>query len=238
MDKSNPYYTCCSWGDKISISLTAAFSFAINRKKPYYNWKPNNPLPPIPTDYEAKPITMTQIIFNDMLPSDVLKNWDTANLKDVSSLFDGSINQEVIDLSMINLDNVENISNLFNGCLRLKSVDLSNQTFSAVKTAKYIFAGCQNLEVIDISDCENIQVLKSAFWFYHLPKLKKVFAKNSSVTKTIRYILAETISSDNAMQIDKNPEKWAKVLNDLRLGILTEEEIQKILGDCSVISVS
>ena len=238
MDKSNPYYTCCSWGDEISISLTAAFSFAINHKSPYYNWKPHNPLPPIPTDYEAKPITMTQIIFNDMLPSDVLKNWDTTSLKDVSFLFNGNIKQKEMDLSMLNLNNVEKISELCCGCVNLKSIDLSNQSFSAVKTAKYIFAGCQNLEVIDISDCENMQVLKSAFWFYHLPKLKKVFAKNSSVAKTIRYILAETISSDNAMQIDKNPEKWAKVLNNLILGILTEEEIQKILGDCSVISVS
>lgn len=133
---------------------------------------------------------------------------------------------------------MEKISKLFCGCVNLKSIDLSNQSFSAVKDAKYIFEGCQNLEVIDISGCENRQVLENAFCGCPFPKLKKVFAKNSSVAKTIRYILAETISSDNAMQIDKNPEKWAKVLNNLILGILTEEEIQKILGDCSVISVS
>ena len=70
-----------------------------------------------------------------------LSGWDTSNVEDMQSMFNGCTNLK--EVSLPHTENVMNMSNMFLGCTSLKEVSLPHT--ENVKNMWNMFAGCKNL---------------------------------------------------------------------------------------------
>lgn len=90
---------------------------------------------------------------------------NTANIKDMSRLFEGAENLCNIDMTLFDTQNVVDMSNMFKGCKTLKQIIFSHLETGNVKDMSYMFEGCQNMEEFDVDrfDTGNVVSFKGMF---------------------------------------------------------------------------
>ena len=80
-----------------------------------------------------------------------LENLNTAEVKDMSSMFWGCSALTSLDLKNFNTQNVTDMSWMFNGCSGLTSLDVSHFNTQNVTDMSVMFAGCSGLTSLDLS---------------------------------------------------------------------------------------
>ena len=143
-----------------------------------------------------------------------LTNFNTENLNDMSSMFNGCLNLKQITFGNINTAGVTNMYRTFFKCTKLISIDLSHfdtsnvirmeETFShcesitaldvskfntlKVETMYDMFGYCYNLTSIDVSNFVTTNVKDMQGMFYSCYKLKSVDITNFDITKVTRVV--------------------------------------------------
>ncbi len=77
-------------------------------------------------------------------------NFDTTNLRGVSSMFYGCTSLENIDVSSFHTENVLSFSKMFGGCTSLTSIDLTNFKMDGNANIYSMFEGCVALQTIKL----------------------------------------------------------------------------------------
>ena len=86
-----------------------------------------------------------------------LRNLDTSNVINMSSMFSYCDKLISLDLSRFDTSNVADMKCMFSRCRSLQKLDLSNFDTSNVWNINEIFYGCSNLEKLKFSiNCKNI----------------------------------------------------------------------------------
>lgn len=80
-----------------------------------------------------------------------LETWDTANVREMSSVFQGCESLTTIDISKWNLSKCENGSWLFAQCKSLTTVDVSKWDVSRVTGGTGMFYRCASLKELDLT---------------------------------------------------------------------------------------
>ena len=80
-----------------------------------------------------------------------LKNFNTQNVTDMSVMFFGCSVLTSIDLSHFNTQNVTDMSVMFSGCSGLPSLDVSHFNTQNVTDMRYMFSDCSGLTSLDLS---------------------------------------------------------------------------------------
>ncbi len=107
------------------------------------------------------------------------------NSKDLSKLFYGYTNTEVLDLSNFDLSSAENMKYMFYGDTNLKDIIWpDNMDTSDVSDMSYMFAKCENLEDLDVSgfDTSNVTTMKYMFAMVGLEEIDLSNFDTSNVT--------------------------------------------------------
>ena len=117
-----------------------------------------------------------------------LSNLNTANVSDMSSMFQACSTLTSIDLSGFNTTNVTNLGGMFSGCTSLTSLDLSGFNTDNVKYMLYMFYGCSALTSLDLSNFNTANVSDLSCMFYRCSALTSLDLSNfntASVTSMI-----------------------------------------------------
>ncbi|MEE0707044.1 MAG: BspA family leucine-rich repeat surface protein [Adlercreutzia sp.] len=80
-----------------------------------------------------------------------LRNFDTSQVTNMSSMFSGCRLLETLDISTFDTSNVEYMDSMFSGCDMLKSINLSSFNTAKVKSMSSMFEGCWSLKTLDLS---------------------------------------------------------------------------------------
>ena len=83
-----------------------------------------------------------------------MKNLNTSEMTDMSSMFEGCTSLEDVDLSGFRTSKVTNIVKLFKDCSSLKSINLKSFSGAVVSSLSEMFKNCRSLEVIDLSELD------------------------------------------------------------------------------------
>ncbi len=91
-------------------------------------------------------------------------NFDTANVKNTSHMFQNCTSLQRLDLSTWDVSSVDESQSMFEGCYDLSDLDLSGWNFRS-KDMIDMFNGCEGLEFLDLSgfDTRNTVVMNSMF---------------------------------------------------------------------------
>ena len=81
-----------------------------------------------------------------------LSNFNTANVRDMSSIFFDCLSLTSLDLSNFNTANVRDMRFMFSGCEALTSLNLSSFNTENVKEMPGMFSNCYNLTTLDLSN--------------------------------------------------------------------------------------
>ena len=118
-----------------------------------------------------------------------MKNADTSNVLDMSSLFYGLTNLKKIDLTNIDTSNVTNMYNIFASDKALTELDLSHFNTSNVTNMNGAFAAMDNLEKLTLNNWDfskyNTIALFSSIMGGNSPKLKILNLKNTKFGETL-----------------------------------------------------
>ena len=80
-----------------------------------------------------------------------LKNFNTQNVTDMSVMFNGCSGLTSLDVSHFNTQNVTSMFGMFDGCSGLSSLDLSHFNTQNVTDMSNMFSGCSGLTSLDLS---------------------------------------------------------------------------------------
>ena len=94
-----------------------------------------------------------------------LKNFNTQNVTDMSVMFNGCSGLTSLDVSHFNTQNVTDMSVMFSDCSGLPSLDLSHFNTQNVTDMRYMFLGCSGLPSLDVSHF-NTQNVTSMFGMF------------------------------------------------------------------------
>ncbi len=91
---------------------------------------------------------------------------NTANVTDMSSMFDYCEQLTSLDVSHFNTENVTNMSSMFSVCARLTSLDVSGFNTANVTDMNHMFSGCRRLTSLDVSGFNTTNVTAMNYMFY------------------------------------------------------------------------
>ena len=115
------------------------------------------------------PLTSTYRMFHylvNVVRIEGLANLNTANLKDMSSMFYGCSALTSLNLSSFNTAKVGVMFHMFYGCSALTSLDLSSFNTANVKDMRNMFDGCSALTFLDLSSFNTAMVTNMSKMFY------------------------------------------------------------------------
>ena len=140
-DKSNNSYTYNTRG-KLKLTYTGGYTYLIN--SPEY-MKNNIDYPKFHNinSYSGNSYNLTYKLD--------LSDWDTSNIKSMSSMFSDCYSLTYINLSKFNTSNVIYMNNMFRNCYSLTYIDLSRFNTSNVTAIREMFAGTSKINMIDMS---------------------------------------------------------------------------------------
>ncbi len=120
------------------------------------------------------------------------EGFNTSNVTDMGSMFDGCSGLTSLDVSNFNTSNVTNMGGfrggimggMFSGCYRLTSLDVSNFNTSNVTSMSYMFSGCSGLTSLDLSNfnTSNVTNMNGMFMGCSLTSLDLSNFNTSNVT--------------------------------------------------------
>ena len=98
---------------------------------------------------------------------------NTANVRDMSSMFEGCTSLANLDVTNLNTANVRDMSSMFCGCSGLTTIDLSNFDMTNVTDTRSMFQDCTNLTTIYCNADWSLGVVsESEGMFDNCPSLK------------------------------------------------------------------
>jgi surface protein len=111
-----------------------------------------------------------------------LKYLNTANVTDMTSMFDNCQNLSSLNLSKFNTENVTNMSYMFDNCQNLSSLDLSKFNTAKVTNMYAMFTHCQNLSSLDLSKF-NTENVTDMSWMFSDCQLSSLDLSNFNTEK-------------------------------------------------------
>ena len=94
-----------------------------------------------------------------------LEYLNTANVTDMSFMFEGCSALKSLDLTNFNTANVTNMSNMFKGCSALTSLGLTNFNTAKVTEMGNMFNGCSALKSLDLTNFNTAKVTEMGNMF-------------------------------------------------------------------------
>ena len=108
--------------------------------------------------------------------------------KTSSYLFSELINLEsIVNLNLLNTANVTDMSQMFNDCPNLTSLNLSSFNTSSVTTMSYMFHFCYNLTSLNLSSFNTSSVTNMSYMFDYCYNLTSLYLSNFN-TSSVRYM--------------------------------------------------
>ena len=100
-----------------------------------------------------------------------IENINTANVTDMSNMFEKCSSLISLDLSSFDTKNVQNMEWMFSGCSSLTNLDLSNFDTANNTSTSGMFADCSSLTSLDLSNFSTKNVTSMKFMFYNCESL-------------------------------------------------------------------
>ncbi|MBO4571079.1 MAG: BspA family leucine-rich repeat surface protein [Bacteroidales bacterium] len=100
-----------------------------------------------------------------------LSNFNTSNVTNMRSMFNGLRNVTSLDVSSFDTSNVEEMTYMFQYCINLKELDLSNFNTEMVESMSYMFGYCYALENLNVSSFNTENCLNLGYMFYYCESL-------------------------------------------------------------------
>ena len=114
-----------------------------------------------------------------------LSNFNTANVTDMSYMFHKCGNLTELDLSKFNTTNVTSMSHMFSGCTKLASLDFSKFNTENVKEMISMFYSCGNLTLLDLSNFNTTKVMNMSYMFNKCSDLQTIYVSDNFVVTGI-----------------------------------------------------
>ena len=114
-----------------------------------------------------------------------LEYLNTANVTDMSSMFNSCRNLTSLDLSKFNTTNVTNMSHMFSECTVLASLDFSKFNTENVKEMISMFYSCGNLTSLDLSNFNTAKVMNMSYMFNKCSGLQTIYVSDNFVVTGI-----------------------------------------------------
>ena len=112
-------------------------------------------------------VTNMSYMFNNCqaLTSLDLSHFNTANVTDMRTMFQGCESLTHLDVSHFNTENVTDMSAMFSICYTLSSLDLSSFNTTNVTNMSYMFQSCAAFTSLDVSnfDISNVEYMSGMF---------------------------------------------------------------------------
>ena len=112
-----------------------------------------------------------------------LKNLNTANVTDMSSMFLACGSLTSLDVSNFNTANVTNMNNMFCACYGLTSLDVSNFNTTNVTNMSGMFYQCEGLTSLDVSKFNTAKVTDMSAMFIGCRSLTNLDVSNFNTAK-------------------------------------------------------
>ena len=109
--------------------------------------------------------------FNNLININYNNNFNTSNVTDMSSMFDGCSSLTNLDLNNFNTSKVTNMRYMFNKCSSLTSLDLSAFNTSKVTNMQSMFSGCSSLTSLNLDNFNTSSIMNIKQMFYHCESL-------------------------------------------------------------------
>jgi surface protein len=103
-----------------------------------------------------------------------LKNLNTANVTDMTDMFEECSSLTSLDLSSFNTSKVRNMSGMFSWCSNLTNLNLSNFNTANVTDMNSMFSYCTSLTSIDVSNFNTVNVTNMSGMFSGCSSLKSL----------------------------------------------------------------
>jgi len=107
-----------------------------------------------------------------------LSNFDTSNVTNMRSMFNGMSNLTTLNLSNFNTSQVTNMSLMFRGVSNLTSLNLSNFDTSKVTNMSFMFWGMSNLTTLNLSSFDTSKVTRMDSMFSYMYSLTTLNLSN------------------------------------------------------------
>ena len=120
-------------------------------------------------------VSLTSITFGD--------NFNTSNVKSMTSMFYGCNNLASLDLSNFDTSKVTNMWYMFRDCKNLASLDLSNFDTSKVTDMQYMFYNCNSLINLNLSNFNTSNVTNMYNMFYNCSSLTSLDLSSFNTSK-------------------------------------------------------
>ena len=104
-------------------------------------------------------------LFKNLISIDFNNNFNTANVTDMSGMFDECSSLITLDLSCFDTSNVTAMNFLFSQCSSLTSLDLSNFNTAKVTAMNAMFQACSSLTSLNLSSFNTANVTSMYFLF-------------------------------------------------------------------------
>ena len=156
-----------------------------------------------------------------------LSDIDISELDDLTSIFYGLYEMEVVDISGWDTSNVTIMDYTFSRCKKLKKIiGIENLDVSKLRCANCMFSYCEKLVELDLTNWNPISLQKTRYMFYDCLNLKIIKnIENWQLTniKDVSYMFYD------CAKLDINLSNWdlTKIKNSLKAGIIDDSGITK-----------
>ena len=112
-----------------------------------------------------------------------LEYLNTANVTDMSFMFEGCSALKSLDLTNFNTAKVTNMGNMFEGCSALTSLDLTKFNTANVTDMSFMFKGCSALKSLDLTNFNTANVTNMSNMFKGCSALTSLGLTNFNTAK-------------------------------------------------------
>ena len=114
-----------------------------------------------------------------------LTNFNTAKVTNMGNMFEGCSALTSLDLTKFNTANVTDMNNMFEGCSALKSLDLTNFNTANVTNMSNMFKGCSALTSLDLTNFNTANVKFMDYMFNGCSALTTIYASDKFDTDNV-----------------------------------------------------
>ena len=114
-------------------------------------------------------------------------NFDTKNVSNMYFMFCNCTNLTSLDLTDFNTKNVKNMYGMFGDCSNLNSLDITNFNTAKVTNMGNMFLGCSNLTSLDLTNFNTAKVTEMYNMFYGCSALTTIYASDKFDTDNVKY---------------------------------------------------
>ena len=141
-----------------------------------------------------------------------ISKFNTVDVMDMSSMFEGCGELTKLDISKFNTANVKNMRSMFEDCGKLTELDLSNFNTENVTDMSHMFSKCAVLASLDLSKFNTTNVTSMSHMFSGCTKLASLdFSKFN--TENVKEMISMFYSCGNLTLLDLSNFNTAKVMN-------------------------